>query len=150
MLAKNAAAAGAIRLDRVRPGVQPDHGDEHDQADVHQQPLRRLGNRAEHRVAAARPAGDEADDENRSGRAESERRSPPTLSLSRPSSMPTQMPPARNVRSVLARSRSTNPTCVAGALDVVGRADDAEDVAALIVVHGSRGSSTVPRCSDSR
>ena len=131
MLAKNAPPLFSIGLDGVRARMHADHGNEHDEADVHQQALRRLGDRAEHRVPAAHPPGRRGRSPGSSRQCRARGRRLPAFSLSRPSRMPAQIPPARNVRSVFDRSRSTNPTVPARALDVIGRADDPQDVAAL-------------------
>ena len=67
------APALVVGLHRVRPGMQADHRNEHDQPDVHQQALRRHRDRAEYRVAAPRPAGEQPHDEDRARGAQTER-----------------------------------------------------------------------------
>ena len=102
------------------------------------------GNRAEDRVATPRPPGGQPDDENRARRAEAE-----DDAADPERDQPEQhagADPAGEDRQVGFRKVALDESDVrAGALDVVGRADEAHDVAALGAGPGSRGRRTVPR-----
>jgi hypothetical protein len=124
------AAARAEGLDGVWARVHTDDGDEDDEADIHQQALRRFRERAEHGVAAARPSAGQSDDQNRSGGAEAESHSS-YVELQEPQQHARADPAGDESEIGRGEIALDEPDVLRDAVDIIGSPDDLQRVTAL-------------------